>query len=364
MRSCLDPIGVPALPASITDGESNSFLFPIAAVLPKTYSLVSEMHKRASQNLSASAQTTDSIGTRVPLDTAWLVGIIPLDFVPREIDISHDGKLLYVAHSDGRIVSVIDITTLGTVQQIHDCGGAALRVSPDGARLYTLGKRQCYVIDTATHEVIDTIPSRGVNRIVCSPNGRFLGLSFTHSPDGLIRLVDRYDYACENDFDLGTLSDTSLVLGISPDSTLVYATVLGDDDTTAVSVIDTTDYSQTDIPGFRNPRSLVASPDGYFIYTGGRNGVYFADAITQSMFCVVELGHPGYPVDVVGITPDGRHVYAVHGCEGDLYRVDTYDRKAVCVASLPAASGSVLSADGTRLYTTHSDLQWVSVYAL
>lgn len=322
------------------------------------------MHKRASRNLSASAQTAESIGNRVPLDTPWLVGIIPLDFVPREIEISIDGKLLYVAHCDGRSFSVIEIASSRAYQRIDDCGGGALKVSPDGARLYTLGKRQCYVVDTATHEVIDTIASRGVNRIVCSPNGRFLGLSFSESPDGLIRLVDRYDYGCENDFDLGTLADTSLVLAISPDSTLIYATVQGDDDTTVVSVIDTSDYSQTDIPGFRNPRSLVPSPDGCFIYAGGRNGLYFADTLTFSVFCVVELGHPGYPVEVIGITPDGRYLYAVHGCEGDLYRVDTCTREALCVASLPAASGSVLSADGTRLYTTHSDLQWVSVYAL
>jgi DNA-binding beta-propeller fold protein YncE len=341
------------------------FLFPIFAVLQKTYSLVSEMHKRASQSLSASAQMTDSIGTTIPLDTAWLVGIIPLDFVPREIAISHDEKTLFVAHANGQAVSVIDIATNSITRQIHRTGAGNITVSPDGAKLYTVGTTCCYVIDTYSHEVIDTIPSAGVNRIVCSPNGRFLGLSFEYSPDGLIRLVDRYDYSCENDFDLGTRADTSLVLAISADSALVYTSVRGNsEDSRRVSVIDTTDYSQIDIPGFREPQSMVTSQDANVFYVGGRNGVYFVDAATHTLFRIVELGMPGYPVEVIGVTPDGHHVYAMHGCEGDLYRIDTYDYKATCVASLPSASGSVLSADGTRLYTTHSDLQWISLYAL
>lgn len=323
------------------------------------------MHKRASQNLSASAQMTDSIGTTVPLDTAWLVGIIPLDFVPQEIAISHDEKTLFVAHANGRAVSVIDIATNSISRQIDRTGAGNITVSPDGGKLYTVGTTCCYVIDTYSHEVIDTIPSGGVNSIVCSPNGRFLGLSFEYSPDGLIRLVDRYDYSCENDFDLGTQADTSLVLAISADSNFVYASVRGNsEDSTRVSVIDTTDYSQIDIPGFREPQSMVISPDANFLYVGGRNGVYFVDAAAHALFRIVELGMPGYPVEVIGITPDGHHVYAMHGCEGDLYRIDTYDYKATCVASLPSASGSVMSADGTRLYTTHSDLQWISLYAL
>lgn len=342
----------------------NLFPVPHCRGLKKTYSLVSEMHKRASQNLRASAQTSDSISTKVPFETAWLVELVPLDFVPHELAVSHDEKSLYVAHRNARKISVIDIASNNIVSQIRNCGSGKVTVSPDGSKLYTLGKTQCYVIDTATHEVIDTIPSRGVNRIVCSPNGRYLALSFSDSPDGLIRIVDRYDYASENDFDLGTLADTSLVLAISPDSAFIYATVIGDEDTTAVSVIDMTDYSQIDIPGFLNPRSLVVSPDGYFLYAGGRNGVYFADATTCTQFYILEVGVPGYSVDVIGITPDGRYVYAIHGREGDLYRIDTYDRKATCVASLPACSGSMLSADGTCLYTAHSDLQWISLYSL
>ena len=322
------------------------------------------MHKRASQHLSASAQTSGLVGHKTPLDTAWLVGVVPLQFVPADIVLSRDEQTLYVAHANGRAISVIDIASSSVALQLCDCGGERMALSPDGTLLYATGRKQCHVIDTATCEVIDTIASRGVNRIVCSPNGRFVSLSFNDSPDGIIRLVDRYDYASETDFDLGTLAESSHVLAVSPDSRRIYATVAGDEECRTLSVIDTADYSQIDIPGFADPQSLVLSPDGYFLYAGGRNGVYVADAVTHSVLCVVELGMPGYAVDVVGITPDGHHVYAVHGCEGDLYRVDTYDRKATCVASLPAASGSVMSADGTRLYTSHSDLQWISLYAL
>lgn len=322
------------------------------------------MHKRASQRLGAFVPTSGSVETGSPLDTAWLVGVVPLRFVPAAIVLSRDEQLIYVAHADGRAVSVIDIASSSVTLQLRDCGSGPIALSPDGTLLYTAGRKHCYVIDTATHEVIDTIPAQGVNRIVCSPNGRFVSLSFSDSPDGIIRLVDRYDYASETDFDLGALGESSHVLAVSPDSTRIYAAVSGEEECRTLSVIDTAYYSQVDIPGLLDPQSLVPSPDGYFLYVGGRNGVYVADAVTHTVLCVVEFGMPGYAVEVIGITPDGHHVYAVHGCEGDLYRIDTCDRKATCVASLPAASSSALSVDGTRLYTAHSDLKWISLYAL
>lgn len=323
------------------------------------------MHIRAPQDFDASTQVIDSIGTTTPSDTAWLTDFIPLGFIPGSIAMSPDEKTLYISHQDASAISVIDVLTGQTTKEIYDAGAGRITVSPDGCLLYTLANNRCYVIDTQTHEISESIPAPKANRTLCTPNRRYLGMSFANVPGGIVRLVDLDDHDSVLDFDLGAMSDSSLVLASSPDSSVFYAAMTDEGaDSTTLSVIDTTDYSQVDIPGFRDPQSMVVSPDGRFLYVGGRDGVYFVDASSRRMLGVVEVGLPDYQVEVVGITPDGRHVYAVNSQSGELYRVDTADGKATCVTVLSAAEGSVMSADGTRLYTVHSDLQWISIHAL
>ncbi|NVL30477.1 YncE family protein, partial [Pseudomonas syringae pv. actinidiae] len=116
---------------------------------------------------------TEPVSPGAPLDIAWLTGIIPLGFVPAEIVISPDETTLYVAHESGREVNVVDIATLSVVGSIKRAGAGAITLSPDGKRLYTIGQKRCYVVDTRLREVIRILLTANVNRILCSPDGRF-----------------------------------------------------------------------------------------------------------------------------------------------------------------------------------------------
>ncbi len=201
--------------ASLDDGDISSYLFPVLAVLQDL--LKGERNaKKASQNVRALTHIADPVGSGVPLDIAWLTGIIPLGFVPAEIVISPDETTLYVAHESGREVSVVDIASASVVGSIKRAGAGAITLSPDGKRLYTIGQKRCYVVDPRLREVIRILPAANVNRILCSPDGRFICLSFQNALGGLIRLIETENYTVENEFDLGALTNASLALGISP----------------------------------------------------------------------------------------------------------------------------------------------------
>ncbi|WP_057446990.1 YncE family protein [Pseudomonas syringae group genomosp. 3] len=323
------------------------------------------MQKKASQDVRALIHVADPVGAGVPLDIAWLTGIIPLGFVPGEIVISPDETTLYVAHESGREVSVVDIASASVVGAVKRAGAGAITLSPDGKRLYTIGQKKCYVVDTRLREVIRIIPAANVNRILCSPDGRFICLSFQDAPGGLIRVIETENYTVENDFDLGSLSMASLALAVSPDNRRVYATTLLDRQApTDVLAIGTLDYLQHDIPGFADLRSMVISSAGDRLYVGGIDEVYVVDATTNRMFYREKIGAQGYPVKVIGITPDNRYVYAVYTCNYDVYRIDTVKGVTTCIAYFPSVGGSVLNKAGTYIYTTHADMSWISIYKL
>ncbi|MBA1228326.1 YncE family protein [Pseudomonas viridiflava] len=323
------------------------------------------MHKKASQEIHALTQMADPSGIGIPLDIAWLTGIIPLGFVPREMVLSPDEKTLYVSNENGREISVIDVQTSSVVNCIKGAGAGNLTLSPDGKHLYTIGYNKCFVINTQTHEVIRVMGSGSVNRIVCSLDGRFIYLSFRYAPGGLIRQIETQHYSVVNDFDLGTLSNGSLALGVSPENDCVYASAPAEGSgTSAVSAIGTIDYLQHDIAGFTDPRSLAVSTDGTRLYVGGIDEVYIVDTTTLRMFYREKIGSQGYPVTVIGITPDDRYVYAVYTCNFDVYRIDTIKGTVTCVAFFPSLGSSVLNKAGTHLYSTHTDMNWVSIYKL
>lgn len=323
------------------------------------------MQKKASQDVRAFTHIADPDGAGMPLDIAWLTGIIPLGFVPREIVISPDEKKLYVSHKNGREISVVDVETASVVNCITEVGRGEITLSPDGKWLYSVGDKQCFVISTLTYKKFSVTASGNVNRIVCSLDGRFIFLSFKYAPGGLIRQIKTQDYGVVNDFDLGTLSNASRVLGVSPENDRFYASALvTGTDASTVSAIGTVDYLQHDIPGFTEPQSLAVSSDGTRLYVGGIDEVYVVDATTCRMFYREKIGSQGYPVKVIGITPDDRYVYAVCTCNFDVYRIDTLKGTVACVAFFPSLGGSVLNASGTHLYSTHTDMNWISIYKL
>ncbi len=322
------------------------------------------MQRKIFTGTSFLSQKTDFPFRESSPHEARLLASIPLSFTPKEIDVSPDERMLFVSHEDGTGVSFIDIESREVVSRIQrDCVGD-VAVSPDGRKLYVTGQNECSVIDIQRKALVAILDSEGVDKIAASPDGSFICLSFRYAPGGLIRMIDAFDYNAESDFDLGKMSNAVLVMAISPQGHHIYAAELADDPDGVVSMIDTRDYSQVDIPGFRNPCSMSISADGSLLYVGGFDEMFVTDTATHKILYTLEFGSRGYPVNIIGGTPDNRYVYAIHSCNFDLYRIDTVERTATRIDFFHSVGGAVLNREGDRLYTSHPDRKWISVYAL
>jgi YVTN family beta-propeller protein len=231
-----------------------------------------------------------------------------------DVVVSPDGRHLYIAHNrvtDGRangMVSVIDIACAISIATLPVTDVAALAISPDGSRLYTVSSdRRTYyqypagrltIIDAASHAVVETIAVDACPETV------------TASPDGAYVYVTHYDTCSVSAVNLTTghvtavaLRDAPLAVVFTPDSGHAYVCNLR-----SLTVIDTITNDADDIDTGDLPRGLQFSPDGKraYITNFGDRTLSVIDTITNAVATTVDV--PGYP-EAVAVSPGGECIY-------------------------------------------------------
>ena len=114
------------------------------------------------QGLAGSAVRADLPSTM--LSTSFAVGDLP-----SQVRIHPNGKTAYVGNQDSHTVTLVDVATNQAVAAIPVPAGSILTLglSPEGDRLYALTDYfGVYVINTATRQVIDSIPGSATGRLL------------------------------------------------------------------------------------------------------------------------------------------------------------------------------------------------------
>ena len=222
---------------------------------------------------------------------------------PEAIDITPDGKSAYVTSITCGApscpdnppplasVEVIDTSsnsltatiTIGTLPTVQTPGVllSGIAISPDGTRVYVsnVEGNQIWVIDTASNQVVATIPAAVLG---------FVGMS------------------------------------ISPDGGRLYAASVGNP--SVVDVIDTkTDTVATSIalPGSDVPTRIAVTPDGTHAYVTGETGhVWVIDTATNATVTTIPISD-GQPLLDIAFTPDGTRAYIACGNNNTIYVLDT-----------------------------------------
>ena len=133
------------------------------------------------QNLifsSNNGSETVTIMERVSNPPDWSLTVLPVGDQPQGIDISPDGREVWVANEGDDVISVIDVAAKRVAQTFHvqTESSSRLKFTPDGKRvvLTDRDRGELVVLDAASRKVIRRIPNLGkrVTDVLVTPDGK------------------------------------------------------------------------------------------------------------------------------------------------------------------------------------------------
>lgn len=270
---------------------------------------------------------------------------------PYRIAINAAGTLAYVANSNGKTVSILDIATNKVIGVIDGFDGpSGIAITPDGAFAYVnnYGAKE----NSGNGNTVNVIDLR-TNKIVGNPI---------------------------------TVGLAPASLAITPDGKFVYVInyVNGNPDTGTISVIRTRDNRVVDtIYGLFGPFSIAITPNGRFAYVtnfGSNNFTPIGKTVS-----VVDLHHNrivdtitlGIQPAGVDFTPDGRLAYVTNynalysgsqlrSGQGTVNIIDTRTHKVLppTIAVPVTPDIVVISSDGKFAYVGNYNANVVTVIKL
>ena len=203
---------------------------------------------------------------------------------PEQFAISLDDRSVYVANEDvgkATVVNLQDGSVVATLTVGYEPEGVA--ISPDGSRVYVTGEssHSVHVIDTTTNTVIAEIKTAARPR------------SAAFTPDGARAYV-----TCEND---GAVSVVDVHRNV---------------------VVNTIHLRRGPEDELVRPMGIVLSPDGSraYVTTGRGKSVAVIDTTSDAVLRMIpDVGERPWGI---GITSDGKTLYTANGPSNDVTVID------------------------------------------
>jgi len=288
------------------------------------------------------ANSSDDTVSVIDASSLRFVRTLHTGFEPIGIAVDHAGETLYTANRLSNDVSVIDLKTGAEIKRLAAGRGASyLTLSPDGKLLYCthvypkINERrgppesEITVIDTTRRIVVNRLPLNnvaGVFHVAFAPDGTF-GVAAQLRPKNLIPLAHvEHGYVFGNSlalFGAGINVTIQLPLdeleryfpmpysiAITPDKAKMYVTSGGASVLSVISVPKllafarvapsdaandlsaSSNYVLSRIPVGTNPRGLLLSPNGRYLYVSQRmdDTIGVIDTRTDKMIATIDLG--------------------------------------------------------------------------
>jgi YVTN family beta-propeller protein len=268
--------------------------------------------------------------------TRQVVARIPVGSRPDAVQVSPDGKRVYVAHDRPWTISVIDTASDEVTATIRlNEPTPAFVISPDGRSLYVAGGDQVTVLDTSTDAVVKTIQfRRSPWALTFSPDGKRLYVASTGAPAyerqwGSLTTIDVADNS--------VLHTTPLHPGATavaaPTDTKAY--VITGAEEKGIKVVDTVTGKLTGaIAGdYEEVEKIALSPDRARAYVAGDRGLEVIDTATDHILRTV---HFGSYIRSLAVSPNGRELYVILGTSDEIKVLDTASLRVL--GEIPAGS--------------------------
>jgi YVTN family beta-propeller protein len=299
--------------------------------------------------------TNERSGDLTAIDgaTGRVAATYPLGKRPRGIQVSRDGRTLYIALSGSPIagpgvdesklpppdksadgIGVFDIASAKLVRTITGMSDPEQMVLV-GDRLYIASEDSGTVVVIAlqTGKILANIPvgsePEGMN---LSPDGKTVWT--TSEGEAKVYVIDAATNAVIKAIEVGKRPRS---IAFSPDGARAY--ISGEADR-VVKVIDTKSLEVVNTVKMAGdalrPMDVVTSPDGRRLYvsTGRGKMVVALDAVALTQEASVEVGARPWGI---ALSPDGKTLYSANGSSDDVAVVDT--ATMAVKAKLPAGKG-------------------------
>jgi YVTN family beta-propeller protein len=292
-----------------------------------------------------------------------LLATVPLGKRPRGIQVSPDGKQLFIALSGSPIagpgvdesklppadpsadgIGIVDIETMKLQRVLRGVSDPEqMVVSKDGKHLYIASEDTgtAVIMNVATGERIAALPVGGEPEGVgISPDGRFVYM--TSEEDHQVSVISTADQTVIQKFEVGQRPRQA---AFSSDGSRAYVT--GEMDATvalvdalAHKVIHTIQLSGEMV----RPMEVDLSPDDQIIYvTTGRGGTLVAiDAASFEPLNQVTVGARPWGL---AISPDGKYLYTANGPSNDVSVVDAKSFKVVTKVPVGTSPWGVVTVE-------------------
>jgi YVTN family beta-propeller protein len=287
-------------------------------------------------------------------DTLQVVATIPLGKRPRGIQVSPDGKQLFVALSGSPIappgvdeddlppadkgadgIGIVDIESLQLLRILRGVSDPEqLSLSKDGKRIYVASEDTgtAVIFDVDSGEVVATLPVGGEPEgVTTSPDGKFVYM--TSEEDHQVAVIDTEQNKVVATIEVG---ERPRAIAFSPDSSRAYVT--GEFDGT-VSVIDAREHKVLETIKLEGemvrPMEVDTSPDGSKLYvtTGRGRTLVVIDAATSKPEAAITVGERPWGL---AVSPDGKRLYTANGPSNDVSVVDAETLQVI--ATVPAGN--------------------------
>ncbi|MEO7433566.1 MAG: beta-propeller fold lactonase family protein [Dokdonella sp.] len=251
------------------------------------------------------------------------------------IDVSSDGKVLYVVDAEHNDLFAIDPVSDSVVRKVaigDDAEG--VRLSPSGNQLAVCAEGQNLVllIDAKTLRIDAKIPVKGRNPEHCefTPDGKHLVTSNEGSDN-----LDVIDLATRVSTGVIATSGHPRGAAFLPDGSLLY---VAQESANKVDVINVAERKKTrSIDTALRTAGLTITSDGKRIYAtnGGAGSVSVIDTATNKVIREIPVGKRPWNM---ALTPDGKKLYVANGRSNSVSVIDTVTLavvKEIAVGELP-----------------------------
>jgi len=264
-----------------------------------------------------------------------VTGSIPTGRRPRGMVFSPDHARLYVAAGDDDRIDVIDTKTRQVVDRLPSGPDPErFAISPDGKRLYVANERDSLVsfVDIPAKRIVATVEvGPEPEGMAVSPDGKTV--ICTSESISMVHFIDAEKAVLDDSVLVGTRPRDAV---FTPDgrwllvSSETRATVAVFDARTR-KVVRTVDfYRAKDAPENVQAVGMALEPSGKraVVALGRGNHAAEVDLATGDILRYYAVGQRNWGI---GLSPDGRRIYAANGLSGDLTIVNRNDGGTVSV---------------------------------